>query len=279
MLHPTSCLGMNSVTPRVRSCCRWRAFLIAQVALLATILSAGAEWSIVSATGLGSPVPGVEVIETRCVNGNQTARVTALCFNDKNHTLRVIDSPSPGNATLANTLNNAKVVAGVNGGYFHKDFRPVGLMISDGKTINGFEKAKLLSGLVGVKADGHVSILRSGEYDSGKSQLLQALQCGPMLVEDEQLVSGLNDERIARRTVVAKGTRGETALIYISSVTLADAARILALPSILDTWKPKTAINLDGGSSSGMWAGNGISLAEIARVRNFLAIVPRQSGK
>jgi uncharacterized protein YigE (DUF2233 family) len=256
-----------------------RALLITQVALLATILSAGAEWSIVSATGLGEPVPGVEVIETRCVNGNQTARVTALCFNDKNHTLRVIDSPSPGNATLANTLNNAKVVAGVNGGYFHKDYRPVGLMISDGKTINGFEKAKLLSGLVGVKADGHVSIFRSGEYDSGKSQLFQALQCGPMLVEDDQLVSGLNDERIARRTVVAKGTRGETALIYISSVTLADAARILALPSILDTWKPETAINLDGGSSSGMWAVNGISLAEIARVRNFLAIVPRQSGK
>jgi hypothetical protein len=39
-----------------------------------------------------------------------------------------------------------------------------------------------------------------------------------------------------------------------------DAARILALPSILDTWKPKTAINLDGGSSSGMWAANSISL-------------------
>ena len=275
MFQPPSCFSMNSVMSRIRSCGRWRAFFIAQVALLTTILSAGAEWSIVSATGLGSPGPGVEVIETRCVSGNQTARVTALCFNDKNHTLRVIDSPSPGNATLANTLNNAKVVAGVNGGYFHKDYRPVGLMISDGKTINGFEKAKLLSGLVGVRQDGHVSILRSGEYDSGKSPLLQALQCGPMLVEDDQLVPGLNNERIARRTVVAKGTRGETALIYISSVTLADAARILALPSILDTWKPKTAINLDGGSSSGMWAENGISLAEIVRVRNFLAIVPR----
>jgi uncharacterized protein YigE (DUF2233 family) len=255
--------------------CTFRAFLSAQFALLATILTAGADWSIVSATGLGEPVPGVQVIETRCVNGNQTARITALCFNDKNHTLRVIDSPSPGNATLANTLMHAKVVAGVNGGYFHKDYRPVGLMISDGKTINGFERAKLLSGLVGVKQDGHVSILRSGEYDSAKSQLLQALQCGPMLVEDDQLVAGLNDERIARRTIVAKGVRGETALIYISSVTLADAARILNLPSILDTWKPKTAINLDGGSSSGMWAANGLSLAEITRVRNFLAIVPR----
>jgi uncharacterized protein YigE (DUF2233 family) len=266
---------MSPGTAKILGCCTWRVFRNAQVAILATVLTAGAEWRIVSATGLGETVPGVEVIETRCVNGNQTARVTAICFNDKNHTLRVIDSPSPGNATLANTLIHAKVVAGVNGGYFHKDYRPVGLMISDGKTINGFERAKLLSGLVGVKQDGHVSIVRSDEYDSGTSQFLQALQCGPMLVEDDQLVPGLNDERIARRTVVAKGIRGETALIYISSVTLADAARILALPTILDTWKPKTAINLDGGSSSGMWAGNGLSLPEIARVRNFLAIVPR----
>ena len=253
--------------------------MASQLAILVTVLAAGADWSIVSATGLGSPVSGVDVIETRCVNGNQTACVTALCFNDKNHTLRVIDSPSPGNATLANTLSNAKAVAGVNGGYFHKDYRPVGLMIADGKTIHGFEKAKLLSGLVGVRPDGHVSILRSGDYDSGKSPLLQALQCGPMLVEDDHLVPGLNEDRIARRTVVAKGVSGETALIYISSVTLADAARILVLPSILDTWKPKIAINLDGGSSSGMWAGNGVSLAEITRVRNFLAIVPRQPSK
>lgn len=253
----------------------WIAFLSSVLAIFATILTAPAEWSIASATGLGEPAPGIEVIETRCVNGNQTARVTALCFNDRHHTLRVIDSPSPGKATLANTLLHAKALAGVNGGYFHKDYRPVGLMICDGKTVNGFERAKLLSGLVGVGQDGLVSILRSAEYNPEKSQLLQALQCGPMLVENEKFVPGLNDERIARRTVLAKGPRGETALVYISSVTLADAAHILTLPSILDTWRPKTAINLDGGSSSGLWAGNGISLSEITRVRNFLAIVPR----
>jgi len=252
-----------------------RDFTAALVAGFLVFPTAFADWTIVSAVGLGEPVPGVEVIETKCVNGEQSARVTALCFNDNDHTLRVIDSPSPGNASLANTLNNAKAVGGVNGGYFHKDYRPVGLVVSDGKTLNRFEKAKLLSGFVGVKQDGHVSILRSDKYDSGSSLFLQALQCGPMLVENNAIVPGLNDERIARRTIVAKGGHGETALVYISSVTLADAARILTVPSILDTWKPKTAINLDGGSSSGLCAANGVSLAEIVRVRNFLAITPR----
>ncbi|MEI8292514.1 MAG: phosphodiester glycosidase family protein [bacterium] len=255
--------------------CLSRVLWVASLVLLAAVPATIADWSIVSATGLGEPAPGMEIIETHCVNGTQTARVTALCFNDKNHTLRVIDSPSPGSATLANTLRNAKVLGGVNGGYFHEDFRPVGLVISDGKTLNGFERAKLLSGVVGVKSDGHVSILRSGDYDSAKFQLHQAIQCGPMLVEDGHAVAGLNGDRIARRTVVAKGMGGQAALVYISSVSLADAARILALPSILDTWKPQNALNLDGGSSSGLWACNGVSLSEIARVRNFLAIVPR----
>jgi hypothetical protein len=253
----------------------WGVFFAFQAALAFTILTLAADWNVVSASGLGQPAPGVELIETRCVNGNQTARVTALCFNDKNHTLRVVDSPSPGSATLANTLSHAKAIGGVNGGYFHKDYRPVGLVVSDGKTLHGFETAKLLSGLIAVMPDGRVAILRSGEYEPSKSPLLQALQCGPMLVEGGCIITGLNDLRIARRTILAKGVRGETALIYMSSVTLADAARILALPSVLDTWKPRTAINLDGGSSSGLWTSKGFLLPEIARVRNFLGIFPR----
>jgi len=253
----------------------WGVVLAFHAAMAFTILTLAADWNVVSASGLGEPAPGVELIETHCVNGNQTARVTALCFNDKNHTLRVVDSPSPGSATLANTLSYAKAIGGVNGGYFHKDYRPVGLVVSDGKTLHGFESAKLLSGLLAVMPDGRVAILRSGEYEPTKSPLLQALQCGPMLVEGGCIVSGLNDLRIARRTILAKGVRGETALIYMSSVTLADAARILALASVLDTWKPRTAINLDGGSSSGLWTSKGFSLPEIARVRNFLGIFPR----
>jgi len=61
----------------------------------------------------------------------------------------------------------------------------------------------------------------------------------------------------------------------LCSVTLADAAEILALPKILGSWAPSTALNLDGGSSSTLWARDIISLPEIKRVRNFLEVVPR----
>ena len=62
------------------------------------------------------------------------------------------------------------------------------------------------------------------------------------------------------------------------TVTLADTARILTLPGILGDWRPATALNLDGGSSSGLWAATSpapVSLPEFGHVRNYIGIAPR----
>jgi hypothetical protein len=75
-----------------------------------------------------------------------------------------------------------------------------------------------------------------------------------MLVEHGKPVQGLNASRIARRTAAATGPNGSTALVYITSVSLEDAANILALPNIFGSWAPRSALNLDGGTSSGLWA-------------------------
>jgi hypothetical protein len=99
-----------------------------------------------------------------------------------------------------------------------------------------------------------------------------------MLVEGEHPTAGLNQERSARRTIVATDGRGRWALIYLTSVTLADAARILTTPSALGDWVPTSALNLDGGSSSGLWAATSpaqVSLSEFGHVRNYIGIVPR----
>mgnify|MGYP002628897218 CR=1 FL=1 len=233
-----------------------------------------AEWTIISTKSIGSPCPGLDVVQTECKNGDATARLTALVFKDNTYTLRVVDSPSPGNAILENSLRHAGVPAGVNGGYFHPDFTPLGLVVSNATTLHNYEKAKLLSGVVGADSSGRISILRSTEYRSKKPDFRDAIQCGPMLLEKGSPVSGLNAERIARRTAAATGTSGLAALVYISSVSLKDAAQILALPKIFGAWAPSSALNLDGGTSSGMWADAIISLPEIKRVRNFLAVVP-----
>ncbi len=239
-------------------------------------------WKIQSSFALGEVAPGVEAIETRCVSADAQVRVTAVVFESgPASTLRVLESASPGAATLENSLRHAGAVAGVNGGYFHKDFTPVGLVIADGKTIHPLERAKLLSGIVGARVDGSVAIVRSGAYDPKKSGFVQAIQCGPMLIENGNSVSGLESTRLARRTVVATGKGGNVALIHMTSISLATAAEILAVPGILDTWRPIQALNLDGGTSTGLWAGDRANLPEIKKAANFLAVVstPEKTAK
>ena len=266
--------GRDGSPSRPKPQARSAAFL-GTLALLLAACPLHADWKINSTKPLGSPAPGVEVIETECSSGNKTARLTAILFSEKTHTLRAIDSPAPGNATLENTLRRENAIAGVNGGYFQPDFRPVGLAMIDGKTLTPFKQAKLLSGIIGVTPKGAISIIRSSAYAAQKPAFTQALQCGPMLVQNGEPVPGLESTRIARRTAVATSPNHRCALIRLTSTTLADTAKILVLPGILGDWTPQTALNLDGGFSTGLWAAETISLPEIKRVRNFLALFPR----
>lgn len=246
-------------------------------ALLAFCGTARADWQILATQNLGSPADGVEVLETQLERKNPEghARLVAIVFNTRSHTIRVVDSPKPGETRLASLSESRQAIAGVNGGYFEPDFTPVGLVISEGKTRQKFKKAKILSGIVATSPKGTLSIFRSARFDPNPGAYREAIQCGPMLVENSTPVPGLNTEKIARRTAVATGPANQAALLYLTSVTLADAAQILTLPKILGSWHPVTALNLDGGSSSTLWARNTISLPEIKRVRNFLEITPK----
>jgi len=244
--------------------------------LLASLPPTFAGWTLTSSDPVEGAPRGLSVFEARIADGDRQATLTGLVFNEKAHTLRVIDSPSPGETRLADTLAGKGAIAGVNGSYFHEDMRPVGLMVANGEKIHPFEKAKLLAGVLTVRP-GKIDIVRSSRFESGHN-LREALQCGPLLVEDAAPVAGLNSERTARRTVVATDGRGRWALIYLTSVTLADSANILLLPGLLGDWTPRTALNLDGGGSSGLWVNSSplaLSRPEFSHVRNYLAVFPR----
>lgn len=249
-----------------------------RILLLALVssLSVSSGWEVTEGAVAGTLPKGGVVFQTQLSERGRTARVTAILFPARSYSLRVVDSPAPGSTKLAAELEAAGCVAGVNGGYFQPDFRPVGLEIADGREIHGPETAKLLAGVLSVRG-GTIEITRSARFRSS-GDLRQAIQCGPMLVENGKPTAGLNAERPARRTVVATDGHGQWALLYITSVTLADTARILTTPGVLRGWTPATALNLDGGSSSGLWAASSpatVSLPEFGHVRNYIGIAPR----
>jgi uncharacterized protein YigE (DUF2233 family) len=195
----------------------------------------------------------------------------------KRCSLRVVDNPS-GQRSLGQAMEANKCLAGVNGGYFRPDFSPVGLEVSNGRMIHPKETAKLITGMVVVNRGGLVSLLRVGEYKPGPA-ITEALQSGPFLVDREKAVAGLNASKRASRTVVISDGNGGYGLVMAESVTLAEMAQILATPGLVEGNKISRALNLDGGTSSGIWVREpSLYEREFKRVRNFLAVVPAGSA-
>lgn len=248
---------------------RFNLFLLA---LLCGVSAARAEWSVVSAQSEFSSGRLVEHrrVVLRAETGEEATLDLAL-FSAKSASLRVIDDASADHS-LGEIMRSENCIAGTNGGYFDPDYAPVGLLVSDGRTIAPLRKAKLLSGVL-VASNGRVQIQRPADF-SMKSKPTAARQCGPFLVERGKAIAGLNGVRSARRTFVATFGDSRAALGYCSSVTLAELGELLA------TIDPKVqrALNMDGGSSSGFWfAGEKgvVSIRELKTVRDYLAIVPK----
>lgn len=247
------------------------------------LLTAGMILPMLSAHGwekTGSrPVPAASGLSVEVQQWNDPAageaEVHVVGFQPQTHRLRVIDQGLEGGASLSETMARTNGLAGINGGYFHPDRKPLGLVIAGGVPVHAQEKARLLSGLVLVAGNGGMRLARPTE-PRPKTPEVDALQAGPFLVDGGVAVPGLEATRRARRSIVLVEASGRWALVATSRLTLAEAAALLAAR----TPKVVRALNLDGGSSTALWArGTGatpaVDLREFGSVRNFLAIVPR----
>ncbi|SDX57761.1 phosphodiester glycosidase family protein [Thiocapsa roseopersicina] len=203
-------------------------------------------------------------------------------FTSRAFRLEVIDlgaGPEAAYPTLESAFRSEGCVAGVNGGFFHPDWQPSGLVISKGRRINRFETARLLSGVIYSDERG-IHLVRRGRFQDHPN-ISALLQTGPYLVENARSVRGLSTSDPRRRTFVATDWRGHWVIgATMSTLTLAELGVILASPDALMPWRIDRAINLDGGSSTGFFFDRGADRAPVTlqpwkRVRNLLGICPR----
>jgi hypothetical protein len=189
------------------------------------------------------------------------------------------DGDSAAFASIDEAFRARGCIAGVNGGFFHADWQPLGLMIAGGRRTNRFETAKLLSGVVYSDAAGTHLVRRAGFRDHAGIEAL--LQTGPYLVDRGRAVRGLSAANGRPRTFIATDWRGHWVLgATPDRVTLAELAECLASPGALTPWRIDRAINLDGGTSSGFFFDRGpdaprVLLRPGKRVRNLLGIIRR----
>ena len=244
--------------------------LFAFLCFLPTSLFAG--WHVLDRQP-SEPGDGIP-FRVKITDGTATANLILFVFHPNAFAFRVVNNDEWRYGSVSDAAAAIDAVAGVNGGYFQADGTPVGLLISDSRTIHKFETAKLLSGVFFVR-DGKPGLIRSARFARMKN-VSEAIQCGPFLLEDGRASSGLNNQRSAPRTFVFLGNNSVWGFGICRSATLAEMGQILSVPDLLGHASVVSALNLDGGSSTQFWARSGddvISSSSLAVVANYLLLV------
>lgn len=160
-----------------------------------------------------------------------------------------------------------------NAGFFDEDNAALGLLVTDGKmfgqTYMGF------GGMFQVVSDGtaRVRSLVAEPYQPGEA-LEQAVQGFPMLLRpDGTLYTDTGDAR-ARRTVIGQDVAGNILLVVVphETFTLAELATWLASDPSLNLM---VALNLDGGGSTGYYAGPNNITPSYVRLPAVIAVYGR----
>lgn len=137
----------------------------------------------------------------------------------------------------------------VNGGYFQPNYRPAGLLKVNGKVlypinINGHK------GILGIN-ENNIDIFDKKYYENKKKLFKDMLQNGPLLIENNKLGIYSDNKDYRARTALCIDNKKNLFIIVadtLASISLWDLANILIDKNI----NCKKAINLDGGSSTGL---------------------------
>jgi uncharacterized protein YigE (DUF2233 family) len=236
-----------------------------------------AQWRVASQsppTDLGHGVTFVR----KSLAGPAEAELKLVFFDASKCALRVVSQASRAQAvSLDDAMRGAGAIAGCNGAYFNPEFMPLGLEIANGARTGKLERSSLLGGMLMVRK-GRPTMLWRDEFTE-QAGITDLVQAGPRLVNAGQPVKGLEATKSRARTFVLTDCAGHWALGLCDRATLRELSDMIAAKGIITEVEVERALNVDGGSSSGLWFrapdGKETYDREFATVRNFLAIVPK----
>ena len=200
---------------------------------------------------------GVEVRnEDWKIPGGDDDTVTIVRFDL--HKIKLSVGYQPGQPLLMNEwMQQEHAIAMINGGYFDQQDNATALVVSNGKVFG--ESYGGFGGMLSVNAHGTVNLrsLRQQPYDPNTEQLEQATQSAPMLMSGGKRTQFSADASQTRRSVVAMDKQGR--LLFIASPGQVFSLDQLADQLVSSDLSIETALNLDGGSSTGLYVNGGSS--------------------
>jgi exopolysaccharide biosynthesis protein len=178
-------------------------------------------------------------------------KIRALRVELDRFAVRVIDTRDFGVSRMdvKTMAQKAQAVAAINGGFFFPDYKPLGLLIVDGRETNPLRKADWGVFLVQNNVP---KIVHTKEFLPDKN-ISQAIQVGPRLVVGGRELT--LKKQIARRSAVGITYKNQVILANTEETEAyaQDLARIFWLPEDDGGLGCRDALTLDGGPSAQMY--------------------------
>jgi len=199
-----------------------------------------------------SIAPGIEVrAEHWASPGDTDDTVTIVRLDMRRIHLSIGYQPQP--ITLSQWMSQTQARVVINGGYFDAHYHPTGLLVTNGNAYGTSYQG--FGGMLSVNSQGKINLrsLNSQPYEPDNEALQQVIQSSPMLMDHGQRTQFNANAAGDRRSVVAVDKSGHLLLIASpgQAFSLDELADLLASSDL----SIQTALNLDGGASTGLYAG------------------------
>jgi len=174
-------------------------------------------------------------------------RVHALRFRPDRFELRAADKRATRRklSSARQFARTTGALAAFNGGYFDPAFRPLGLIVSQGKEWSPLRKVD--HGIFYV-AGGKAGVVHRMDWSS-PADLEFAIECGPRLLVNGEPTR--TKPGFARRTALGVNAAGEiVAVVTEGALTMEGLVEVLRKPEADGGLGLREALNLDGGSST-----------------------------
>jgi uncharacterized protein YigE (DUF2233 family) len=187
--------------------------------------------------------------------------------------LRVVDlhRTRPLSEGLASDAPNAYVA--INGGFFDSRGEPLGLLVSNGKTLSALDR-ELSGGVLWIR-DGVAHLDAAEDYEERAVDF--AIQCRPRLVVEGSANIQSDDGRRAARTAICLRDKGRELELISRPAGPGEGPTLFELARELEEQGCEEALNLDGGPSAG-WVeppGPGATVREPrAAIRHAIVVEP-----
>jgi len=203
-------------------------------------------------TGWQTLKPGLELRRITLRTSESDEQMLIVRVDPETWRLRVHYSPDEPKSISA-WARSLRATVMINGAYFTPENETIGLLVSDGKRW-GTPYASF-AGMLAVTEAGETSVRYLGNQPYNPNEpIVQAIQSFPMLVKPSGILgfpADADDGSPARRTVVAQDLEGKILLIVAPRGTLSLHGLSLFLTE--SDLAIHAALNLDGGTSTGLW--------------------------